>query len=101
LGMHTSSDRDRFTIGHELGHYVLHYLYPQAKGSTVSPTKADRYGTGRTEYEANWFAASFLMPHEAFKIAYNSARGNLCEVAEKFHVSLSAASVRARALTLE
>lgn len=100
LGMHTSKDRDRFTIGHELGHYVLHYLYPRAKGVTVQPTRADRYGDGRTEYEANWFAAAFLMPHKDFETYFNEVSGNIGAIAEKFKVSLSAATVRAKALHL-
>jgi len=29
---YTSSRRDRFTIAHELGHYFLHYLYPERTG---------------------------------------------------------------------
>ncbi len=29
---HTSQVRDRFTIAHELGHYVVHYLWRRKAG---------------------------------------------------------------------
>ena len=54
----TSRLRDRFTIGHELGHYFLHSSQGQR------PILASRYGSGRLEWEANWFSAGFLMPEE-------------------------------------
>lgn len=101
LGMHTSQDRDRFTICHEIGHYVLHYLYHLSKGKDPGPMQAARYGAGRTEYEANWFAASFLMPSAQFKEAYQAANSDVYVVAAQFKVSLSAALVRAKALGLE
>lgn len=52
----TSPIRDRFTIAHEIGHYFLHSFAGERK------IWADRKGSGRAEWEANWFAASFLMP---------------------------------------
>lgn len=98
LGMHTSRDRDRFTIAHEIGHYCLHYLYPKLNGKEVGRVSAARYGGGRVEYEANWFAAAFLMPADQFKEAFNSLGQELFLVATKFQVSFSAAQVRAKAL---
>lgn len=100
LGMHTSPDRDRFTICHEIGHYVLHYLYHLSKGTNLGLMQAARYGAGRTEYEANWFAASFLMPSNQFKEAYQAANGDIYVVAAQFKVSVSAALVRAKALEI-
>src|ERR1700733_11745588 len=61
LPKHTSRERDRFTIGHELGHYVLHFLWPNHQGEKIAKLSATRYGTTRPEWEANWFAAAFLM----------------------------------------
>jgi hypothetical protein len=101
LGLHTSPDRDRFTIGHEIGHYILHYLYPVSKGQQIGRMQAARYGSGRVEYEANWFAASFLMPSAGFTEAYLASCKDIFEVANLFRVSVSAASVRARVLKLE
>ena len=63
----TSLERDKFTIAHELGHYVLHYLWPRyVKGEPEFMLRASRYGSDRSEWEANWFAAAFLMPEKKF-----------------------------------
>lgn len=103
LPNHTSPERDRFTVAHELGHFVLHFLFPIANGtkSKEEGLEAQRFGSGPTEYEANRFAASFLMPETAFRQAHAEAEGELEKVARHFSVSLSAAAVRAKALGLE
>lgn len=95
---HTSLERDNFTIAHELGHYVLHCLYQE--NEVKLPMIADRYGSGRVEWEANWFAGSFLMPEERFKKAFHSADGHLPSIAKQFGVSEEAARVRAKSLGL-
>ena len=103
LAQHTTRERDRFTIAHELGHYFLHYFFPRIKDASATfPKKmhAARYGFGRTETEAHWFAASFLMPEEKFREEFEKSDGSYMEVAEKFGVSLSACKVRAESLKL-
>lgn len=101
LSTNTSLARDRFTIAHEIGHYVLHYLWRRQNGQTV-PDKmvAARYGSDRSEWEANWFAAAFLMPAGSFSEYHREVQGNLHKISEKFGVSLKAAEVRAEALGL-
>lgn len=102
IASHTAPDRNRFTIAHELGHYVLHYLLPLSDNKVMGKMKARRYGgKDRTEFEANWFAASFLMPEERFRSAYAATGNDLFEVAAQFRVSVSAALVRAKTLGLE
>lgn len=96
---HTSQERDRFTIAHELGHYFLHYLFLD-KASRPSQLRADRYGSGRVEWEANWFAGAFLMPADRFKSVYETEGGELFAVADEFAVSDSAVRVRAKSLGL-
>lgn len=99
LSMDTGPLRDRFTVAHELGHYVLHYLYPvQVEGTQIERMTAERYGSGRVETEANWFAASLLMPESEFRKMYADSHGNITAVALHFRVSVHAATVRARAL---
>lgn len=103
LPEHTSTERDRFTIAHELGHYILHYLYLIQSNSSVANKKmrATRSGSPeRAEYEANWFAASFLMPAAQFRSAYAKCEGSVFALSEKFGVSISAASIRAQSLKL-
>jgi Zn-dependent peptidase ImmA (M78 family) len=96
LAAHTGPTRDRFTIGHELGHYFLHYLYPNQNGVKIDRLEAERYGSGRVEWEANWFAAGFLMPANLFKERHASFRGSLELLASEFGVSLEAARIRAQ-----
>jgi len=101
LSTETSHLRDKFTVAHELGHYVLHYLYPrQVLSKPINYLKADRYGTNKTEWEANWFAAAFLMPKRKFTNDFRSAQGRIREVSELFGVSESAVKIRARSLGL-
>lgn len=98
---HTSQSRDRFTIAHELGHFVVHYLWRrQALGIEVPKMMALRKDSDRVEWEANWFAAAFLMPSAEFREQFSKLDGDLDDVASAFCVSRSAAEVRARSLGL-
>lgn len=87
LPHYTSPMRDRFTIAHELGHYFLH------SNQGRIPIIAYRSGSGRLEWEANWFAASLLMPSDKFK-EYVGQGMDLYGLAAKFQVSLDAIRVR-------
>ena len=78
----------------------MHYLYPLKTGKEIGPIQATRYGSGRVEWEANWFAAGLLMPEEQFSSAYRSMSGDVIGLADQFGVSVSAATVRAQALGL-
>lgn len=101
LAADTSPERDRFTIAHELGHYVLHFLWPNRDGqSVIKKLKANRYGSDRAEWEANWFAAAFLMPKKKFEDELKKRHQNLSEVAQIFGVSTLAAKTRTKALGL-
>lgn len=101
LATNTSQIRDRFTIAHEIGHYVLHYLYArQVLKQDVLKMKATRYGSGEVEREANWFAAAFLMPKEAFTEEFKKFHSPAV-VSLKFKVSMQAAEIRAKVLGLD
>jgi len=99
---HTSLVRDRFTVAHELGHYYLHYVWPKQSGRNI-PDKvvALRKGSNRIEWEANWFAAAFLMPRNAFLSTYRALDGNVRSLADRFHVSTRAVEVRIQDLGLK
>jgi Zn-dependent peptidase ImmA (M78 family) len=88
---YTGLARDRFSIAHEIGHYVLHY--PLVK----QPMKAARYGSTPVEWEANWFAAGFLMPEALFRKHHPAG---LPKIARLFGVSIAAATARAKSLRL-
>lgn len=101
----TSSARDRFTIAHELGHLFLHYPviakhYPGAMMTATRWVDASDASQQRAEWEANWFAAAFLMPSGSFRSYFQSFGGSISAVAAKFGVSSSAAEVRAKSLQL-
>ena len=68
--------RKRFTMAHELGHYILHSPLFKEQGvesvgeseKTLLISKGD---SRRLEYQANKFASFFLMPKELVKTLYN------------------------------
>lgn len=88
-----SERRDRFTIAHELGHYLLHSKLGK------HPLVATRSGTGRSEWEANWFAAGLLMPASIFIDAVKSG-ASVALLADRFLVSAAAVEVRKKSLNL-
>lgn len=97
---HTSQVRDRFTIAHEFGHFILHYVWARKnQGAQFERMMALRKGSDRVEWEANWFASGFLMPETAFKEAFRRL-GGVDGVAKEFEVSRSAAEIRAKQLEL-
>lgn len=101
----TSRRRDRFTIAHELGHYLLHYPLARARAPNV-PMRATRWvdetqaDQQRAEWEANWFAAGFLMPATDFRQRWRELRGHEIEMASWFDVSVPAIQVRVKNLNL-
>jgi Zn-dependent peptidase ImmA (M78 family) len=100
----TSAERDRFTIAHELGHYVLHFPMVRRKyeANAMIATRwvdEDDPEQKRAEWEANGFAAAFLMPEDSFKEQFHRNR-SIPVVANIFGVSAQAAEVRAKTLGL-
>lgn len=64
-----SEERRKFTIAHELGHLFLHMgyiIYPELWSRQRDATYY-RSGDSLVEYQANEFAAAFLMPKERYK----------------------------------
>lgn len=86
--------RDRFTIAHEIGHFVLH------SNMGKLPIRVQRHGTGLIETEANRFAAGFLMPEDEFKKAAARTRDPE-QLASIFRVSSSAVEIRLKSLRLD
>ena len=99
----TSIERDRFTIAHELGHFFLHDPNVREKMGNNEIFRATRYvdlddkDQQVAEREANWFAASLLMPEEKFKQIYK--KGTV-DAELEFQVSTSAVNIRAKSLGL-
>lgn len=89
--------RQRFTIAHELGHYVLQHEdaprdYPSQFSSSVGDPK---------ERAANQFAAELLMPASAVRKVVESGRmQHVEELAQAFQVSPVAMNYRLTNLNL-
>lgn len=88
-------NRQRFTIAHEIGHFILHK--PTEK--LVDVTFARRSGRRNTmENEADAFAAALLMPENEVREHIASGVNSLDKVAAKFGVSAMAAKYRVQSL---
>jgi len=88
-----------FTVAHELGH---HFLHKGKKEEEVYFKKNLENINGEDEgidQEANWFAASLLMPREAVEKAWAALR-NLDDMVKLFGVSKSAMRFRLKKLNL-
>jgi hypothetical protein len=92
-----SPQRRRFTIGHELGHYLLHRKrYPN--GIHCDEAAVDGRNGVLIEQEANAFSATLLMPLDDFKRQISvkdvPSFDDLSTCAERYDVSLTAAMLR-------
>lgn len=87
-----NSNRRRFTIAHELAHYVLHR---EVIGDGVYDDALYRSGLpNKIEYEANRMAADILMPHHLINDALDNGYNTIEGLAKLFEVSRSAMSIR-------
>lgn len=100
--------RQRFTIAHEIGHYVMQVM--DVKNTKPSQLFIDKYVAYRSEesssandhheIEANAFAAALLMPKEMILEELKKSdldlddEDDLSTLAKKFNVSMSALSYR-------
>lgn len=97
--MHTSDAQDRYTVAHELGHYVLHYLWHARDNRDPGRVVAHRSGgQARAEDEANWFAPAFLMPATEVAKLWQTAP-SVGDVAAHFGVTPAAARHRVNRLS--
>ena len=89
--------RQRFTLAHELGHYVMHR---NDNGSTEFEDEIFFRATNMSpiEYAANAFAVTLLMPDERVRAAISAGERNLSTLAEKFAVSLEAMKYKVESL---
>lgn len=97
--------RQRFTIAHEIGHYMLHVKPSQSRlfvDRFVAYRRDDEQNKGKDleEIEANAFAAALLMPealvrHEITKQGFDlDDEDDVGELAKRFNVSSMAMSYR-------
>jgi len=109
--------RKRFTIAHEIGHFIKHKAKLDSSkefiDSSVQPTPNGNGTTlhraitqelsdeeRRLEVEANEIAADLLMPSDEFIRVWKES-DTMEEIANKFAVSISAATIRGERLLKE
>jgi hypothetical protein len=97
--------RRRFTIGHELGHWVMHRTGQQSlfcrKPSIEAAETDERPELPEPEVEANAFAAALLMPAHLIRERYEKCSGKrdrFEQMCEEFDSSGAAMSRRLRAV---
>jgi Zn-dependent peptidase ImmA (M78 family) len=85
-----SNERTRFTVAHELGHFLLgHKNVPRDTSATMSRSRDPK------EVAANRFAAELLMPAAAVrKLFFRGDYADVDKLADAFKVSRAAMSYR-------
>jgi hypothetical protein len=90
----TPTRRHRFTIAHELGHWICHARAAEEAAPAYCRSQDVSQDTDRTlEREANVFGAELLMPEAAVREAW-AAFPDPAKVAARFEVSALAAQWR-------
>ncbi len=101
---------ERFTIGHEVGHWVLHVDHGEAESGTLPGFEADQTILCRDgddtwiERQANWYSSGLLMPRDLFLTVAGKfdleTQQSHHEMASVFGVTVSALRVRLNQLGL-
>lgn len=91
------ASRKRFTIAHEIGHFVI--PHHRLLGNVCDSPSLERFDKGLKppEREANQFAAELLLPTKAVHSRFNLREPSLADisgVAREFETSLSATTYR-------
>lgn len=94
-------ERQRFTIGHELAHFLLHRTIIDSSPDGITDTVLYRSGApDRIEYEANRLAADIVMPMRLIEKELRENFGGVVtdatieSLASQFEVSKAAMEIR-------
>ncbi|MGE5676114.1 MAG: ImmA/IrrE family metallo-endopeptidase [Mycobacterium leprae] len=104
--------RQRFSIAHEIGHYVLHCRQSansstlfvcttgdmEIRGTAVVPDERKLHT--QQEWEANLFAGALLMPEPAVRAMHRVTGGKVSALVKHFNVSPQAMEIRLEGLRL-
>jgi hypothetical protein len=92
------SQRARFTLGHELGHYFIDdHRNALLSGTPPHPSMCEFQSKNPVEMEADTFAASLLMPWSRFRPAVQTARPGLhgvLDLSASYRTSVTATALR-------
>lgn len=100
INRHESRERQRFTLAHEISHYLLHRHVIDSLGGTLKDNVLYRSNASeQIEYEANRLAAFIVMPESELQKAWARFGDQLSEsavehLAEEFGVSKAAMEIR-------
>jgi Zn-dependent peptidase ImmA (M78 family) len=88
--------RQRFTLAHEIAHYILHR---NIIGDGITDNGVYRSGRPEPiEREANRYAAEILMPWRLVREKYHAGARSSAELANEFGVSTAVADIRLKEL---
>ncbi len=94
----SSKGRQNYTLGHELGHYLLHrHKSPegiQCSGRDMLDWKSEH---AQMEAQANMFSSFLLMPLDDFRAQVNGHKGSMemmQHLSERYGVSITAAILK-------
>jgi len=103
INRHESRERQRFTLAHEIAHYLLHRDIIDDSEDGIRDDVLYRSGeTDAVEYEANKLPADLVMPIALVKERLNQFQNTISEdmiefVAKEFEVSKAAMKIRVSA----
>lgn len=95
LALYRGEGHARFTVAHEIGHLWLHPMPVVALARRPQPLSHSLHED--TEWQADTFAAEFLMPAAEVRVSCATAR----EISVKYNVSPQAAMRRLKELQAE
>lgn len=94
-------NRQRFTLAHELGHFVFHGDLIEKKAINDDKLYRDNSRDDVNETQANKFAASILMPEKLIKKLINGGINTVPGLANELNVSEQAMRFRIQNLNLD
>jgi len=98
-----SKGRQNYTLGHELGHYLLHrHSSPGGIQCTTRDMLDWKSEYGQMEAQANTFSSFLLMPLDDFRVQVTGHRGSIElmeHLANRYAVSISAATLKWLSIT--
>lgn len=85
--------RQRFTVAHEIGHFILHRDRLNS-GDLIDDAMYRSGMSPKEEAAANRLAADILMPHQLIRTLLDSGVRNVGTLAQRLQVSLPAMKIR-------
>lgn len=99
INRHETRERQRFTLAHEIAHYLLHRGLIDQEGSIEDSVLYRSGQPENVEFEANRLAADLIMPDEPIKADLSKIRSPLTDevlefMARQWQVSKAAMEIK-------